>query len=122
MIAALLLVSVAATAPIPAPFHGFWAREGGRCTDGLQMEGMLTIEPRRMVHGEEFMTVTGMRRVSKYRIGVDTDNAMNDEAVDNSTTLLTLRNRGLSLVFETTRVNRKLLRETVPETYRRCKQ
>ena len=122
MIAALVLASVAATAPIPAPFHGFWAREGGRCTDGLQMEGMLTIEPRRMIHGEEFMTVTGTRRVSKYRVGVDTDNAVNDEAVDSSTTLLTLRDRGQSLVFETTRVNRKLLREAAPETYRRCKR
>jgi hypothetical protein len=115
--------ALAASAPVmPAPFRGNWVLAGGNCTDGLQMEGVLSIQPRRIMYGEIQMQLTAVRRVSAVRIGVDTRNTA--EAADlapwTTTTMLTLSQRGQRLTFDKTRNNGRLLAERSPESYKRC--
>ena len=114
---------LAASAPaMPAAYRGNWVLAGGNCTDGLQMEGVLSIQPRRMMYGEMQMQLTAVRRVSAVQIGVDTRNSAEGAGVPawTSTTLLTLSQHGQRLTFEKTRHNGTRLREAVPELYKRC--
>ena len=115
--------ALAASAPaMPAAYRGNWVLAKGNCTDGLQMEGVLSIQPRRMMYGEMQMQLTAVRRVSAVRIGVDTRNSAEGAGVDGwtSTTLLTLSRRGQRLTFDKTRNNGRLLAERSPESYKRC--
>lgn len=121
---AIVLLGAAPPAPgraIPPQFHGYWAREGGRCLEErLQMEGVLTIQADGMVHGEVVKDVRAVRRVSDRRIGVDTRDTGDGTDSWTATTLLTLAPRGHRLTFEPTRMNGNRLRNQRPEVYLRC--
>jgi hypothetical protein len=115
--------ALAASAPtMPAVFRGNWVLAEGNCTDGLQMEGVLSIQPRRIMYGEIQMQLTAVRRVSAVQIGVDTRNTAEGADITpwTTTTLLTLSQRGQRLTFDKTRNNGRLLAVRSPETYKRC--
>ena len=116
----VLLVAAAAVAAIPASYQGQWARQGGHCTAGLQMEGILTIQPRHIAHGEVQMAVSGLRKATRMSIAVDSRNTADEQDYWTTTTVLTLSNRGRRLLLEETRRNGALVARRVPEFYNRC--
>jgi hypothetical protein len=111
----------AAPAPVmPLQFRGSWVLVGGNCTAGVQMEGVLTVQPRQMYHGETEKTVLALRRGHARKYAVDTRNDTHDAEEWTETALLTLAPGGQRLTLEQTRENGRLLRQRRTETFKRC--